>query len=170
MATINNRLNVLNGCAMITAPKPLTLTLLHFAWVVDDAKCIVLWSRASVCLSAVVRPHYCADPDVTWGMVGVPSSCALFDRFAIGARVSLQWQHSAEREMSASACTRSMPGSLCVVEMGGRTRSIGLSHRYPNAVIPRCRCGQLISKNVILSLPESQSWRRVNPADYDMPD
>jgi len=21
----------------------------------------------SVCLSAVVRPHYCTDPDVTWG-------------------------------------------------------------------------------------------------------
>jgi len=39
----------------------------------------VLWSRASVCafvcvclcvcLSAAVRPHYCTDPDVTWGMV-----------------------------------------------------------------------------------------------------
>jgi len=23
----------------------------------------------SVCLSAAVRPHYCTDPDVTWGMV-----------------------------------------------------------------------------------------------------
>jgi len=29
----------------------------------------VLWWRASVCvcLSAAVRPHYCTDPDVTWG-------------------------------------------------------------------------------------------------------
>jgi len=29
----------------------------------------VLWSRASVsvCLSGAVRPHYCTDPDVTWG-------------------------------------------------------------------------------------------------------
>ena len=35
----------------------------------------VLWSRASVCLSACVSvclsaavcPHYCTDPDVTWG-------------------------------------------------------------------------------------------------------
>jgi len=31
----------------------------------------VLWSRASVCLSvclsAAIRPHYCTDPDVTWG-------------------------------------------------------------------------------------------------------
>ena len=35
-------------------------------------------ARLSVCLSAAVRPHYCTDPDVTWGMV-----------FAIGARVAL---------------------------------------------------------------------------------
>ena len=38
----------------------------------------VLWSRASVCvsvcLSAAVRPHYCTDPDVTWGR---RSSCLL---------------------------------------------------------------------------------------------
>jgi len=24
----------------------------------------------SVCLSAATCPHYCMDPDVTWGMVG----------------------------------------------------------------------------------------------------
>jgi len=41
---------------------------LHFARVVDDAKCIVVTHVCvSVCLSAAVRPHYCADPDVTWG-------------------------------------------------------------------------------------------------------
>jgi len=47
-------------------------------------------------------------------MVGVPSSCAPLGGFAIGARLSLLWQHSVERlepEMSATACTRSMPGS-----------------------------------------------------------
>ena len=27
----------------------------------------VLWSRASVCLSVAVRPHYYMDQDVTWG-------------------------------------------------------------------------------------------------------
>ena len=26
-------------------------------------------ARLSVCLSAAVRPHYCTDPDVTWGHV-----------------------------------------------------------------------------------------------------
>ena len=67
----------------------------------------------SVSLSLAVFPHYCTGPDVTWGMVGVPSSCALLGGFAIGARVSLLWQHSAEREMSASACIlASMPGCI----------------------------------------------------------
>jgi len=42
--------------------------LLHFAWVVDDAKCIVVTCVClSVCLSAAACPHYCTDPDVTWG-------------------------------------------------------------------------------------------------------
>jgi len=66
----------------------------------------------SVCLSLAAFPHYCTDPDVTWGMVGVPSSYALLGGFAIGARVSLLLHHSAEREMSASACTCCMPGFL----------------------------------------------------------
>jgi len=26
----------------------------------------------SVCLSAVACPHYCTDPDVTWGVGGMP--------------------------------------------------------------------------------------------------
>jgi len=30
--------------------------------------------RLCVCLLSAF-PHYCTDPDVTWGMVGVPSSC-----------------------------------------------------------------------------------------------
>jgi len=69
-----------------------------------------------VCLSLTAFPRYCTDPDVglTWWMVGVPSSCALLGGFVIGAQVSLLWQHSAEREMSASACTRSTPGLSCI--------------------------------------------------------
>jgi len=47
---------------------------------------------------------------VEWS--GVHSSFALLGGFAIGARVSLLQQQSAEREMSASACTRSMPGFI----------------------------------------------------------
>jgi len=49
----------------------------------------------SVCLTLTAFPYYCTNPDVTWGMVGVPPSCALLGVFAIGARVSLLWQHSA---------------------------------------------------------------------------
>jgi len=46
---------------------------LHFAWVVHDAKCIVVTCVCVLCvclcvyLSAAVRPHYCTDLDVTWG-------------------------------------------------------------------------------------------------------
>ena len=34
-------------------------------------------ARLCVCLSLAAFPHYCMDPDVSWGMVEVPSSCAL---------------------------------------------------------------------------------------------
>ena len=45
--------------------------LLHFTWVVDDTKCIVVTRLCvcvclSVCLSTATCPHYCTDPDVTW--------------------------------------------------------------------------------------------------------
>jgi len=42
--------------------------LLHFAWVVDDAKCIVVMHVCVfVCLSAAACSHYCTDPDVILG-------------------------------------------------------------------------------------------------------
>jgi len=48
-----------------------------------------------VCLSSAACPHYCTDPDVTWGSGrGCPPSCALLGGFAIGARVALLWQHA----------------------------------------------------------------------------
>jgi len=43
---------------------------LHFARVVDNAKCIFVTCvrvRVCVCLSVAACPHYCMDPDVTWG-------------------------------------------------------------------------------------------------------
>ena len=50
----------------------MVMILLHFARVVDDAKCIVsthicVCVCLSVCLSAAACPHYCTDPDVTSG-------------------------------------------------------------------------------------------------------
>jgi len=58
-----------------------------------------------VCLSAVppACPHYCTDPDVTWGMAGVPCSCALLGRIAIGARILLLCQHRTNGERTVLA-------------------------------------------------------------------
>ena len=44
-------------------------------------------------------------------MVGVPSSCALLGGFAIGARVALLWQHSANAK-----CQRLLVLALCLVK------------------------------------------------------
>ena len=49
--------------------------------------------RVSVCLSAAACPHYCTDPDVTWGSA---PSCALLGGFAIGARVALLYGNTIE--------------------------------------------------------------------------
>jgi len=46
------------------------LVIIHFAWVVDDAKCIVVTrvcQSVCLCLSAAACSHYCTDPNVTWG-------------------------------------------------------------------------------------------------------
>jgi len=52
---------------------------LHFTWVEDHEKCIVITCVCvSVCLSAAACPHYCTDPDVTWGVVGdAPWLCTI---------------------------------------------------------------------------------------------
>jgi len=42
-----------------------------------------------VCLSLATFPHYCTDPNVTWGMLGVHSSRELLGGFEVGERASL---------------------------------------------------------------------------------
>ena len=65
-------------------------------------------SPASVCLSAAAFLHYCTDPDVTWGWQGMPPSCAILGRFAIGAQVALLQQNNANTKCQrVHACTRS---------------------------------------------------------------
>jgi len=74
------------------------ILFLHFAWVVDGTKCIVVTRICvsvcvclSVCLS--VRSHM---PTLLHGPgCGLPPSCALLGGFAIGVRVALLWQHNA---------------------------------------------------------------------------
>jgi len=67
------------------------------------------------CLSVAACSQDCADPDVTWengrvGRNGVPRSCAVLGGFAIGARVSLLWQHIANAK-----CQRVLVLTLGVV-------------------------------------------------------
>ena len=76
-------------------------------------------------------------------MVGVPSSCALLGGFAIGAWVSLLRQHSAEREMSASACTLSE--ILSVISHNLR-RSRDPEHTPRRVVYDACTCTRLVTK------------------------
>jgi len=78
--------------------------LLHFAWVVDDAKCIVV-TRVCVCVClclCVCLPVRGPMPTLSHGpgcnfeeWQGMSLSCALLGGFAIGAHVALLWQHNA---------------------------------------------------------------------------
>jgi len=93
-----------------------TVTVVSYRWAqerfLDVYRCIVItfyvrrswgnvyWSCLSVCLSLATFPYYCTDPHV---------SCVLLGGFSVGAQVLLLWQHSADHEMSASACTCCMP-------------------------------------------------------------
>ena len=73
-------------------------------------QCVYL--SVSVCLSVCPRPHAHTTVQTLMslgGMVWGAPSCALLGGFAMGAWASLLWQHSAERIVSVSACTRSMP-------------------------------------------------------------
>ena len=86
------------------------IILLHFAWVVHDAKFILatcVCVCVCVCLSLAACPQYYTDPDVTWGMVGVPSIVGRIWNRCTGF-IAMATQP--EREMSASACTHSVPG------------------------------------------------------------
>ena len=75
----------------------------------------VYWSRPSVSLSVHCRittlTLYCTYPDIGWAnSKGCPLvvQCSADLQSVHGFRCYRQ--HSAEREMSASACTRCMPG------------------------------------------------------------
>jgi len=95
---------------------------------VTNGRLCVCMSCLCVCLSLAAFPHYCTDPDVTWGS---GRECPL----VVHCWADLQWEHgfrcydnihvcklvalypanaySAEREMSASACARCMASLFC---------------------------------------------------------
>ena len=85
--------------------------LLHFARVVDDAKCIVVM-HVCVCLSAATLLSVCP-PTLLHGpgcnlaaWYRLPPSCALLGGFAIGARVALLLQHNANPSYKLASIPR----------------------------------------------------------------
>jgi len=89
-------------------------------------------------------------------MVEGASSCALLGGFAIGARVSLLRQHSAEREMSASALTRYMPGSVVVTmkvdvhDADTRWQTKGVNSTFQNDTSVACVAQRYASYTLLL--------------------
>ena len=83
-------------------------------WGIAEAKCILVaafFLCLRVCLSVSrCMPTLLHGPGCNLGNGRGASGCALLGGFAVGVQISLLWQHSAECEMSASACTRSVPG------------------------------------------------------------
>ena len=88
-------------------------------------KCILITATCvSGCLSLATFPHYCTDPDVTWGN---GRGCPLVVHYWADMQLVHEFHcydnthvcklivlytanvYSTEREMSASACTRCMP-------------------------------------------------------------
>jgi len=66
--------------------------------------------RLCVCLSLAAFSHYCTDADVTWGN-GRGCPLVVHDWADLQSVHGFRcYDNSTEREMSASACTRSMPG------------------------------------------------------------
>jgi len=122
-----------NKLQHIAAPKLVTFHVRH-----SRSKMCISHSGLCVWLSLAAFPYYCTDPDVTWGngtgcplivqywadLQSVHGFCC-YDNVHVFELIALFTANecSAKREMSASACTRSMPGSvqlscrtLCITE------------------------------------------------------
>jgi len=103
--------------------------ILDFAWGIAEVKSILATAVWSVCLSVYLSltafPHYSTDPDVTWWngkgcplvvhyWAGLQSVHVFrcYDNIHVRKLIALFTAnaHSAEHEMSASACTYSVAG------------------------------------------------------------
>jgi len=69
------------------------------------------------------------DAELTWGNSGDAPSCALLGGFAIGARIALPWQHSANAK-----CQRVLVLALCLVYT--------VDELAPPPVLAHVWCGQ----------------------------
>jgi len=86
-------------------------TYLRFARGVAEEKCILVTAVCvSVCLSLAAFPHYCTDPDVTWG--NDRGALQLFTIARICNRCTgfVCYENSAEGE-----CQRVLVFALCLV-------------------------------------------------------
>jgi len=86
------------------------LKLLHFARVVDDAKCIMVTRVCfclSVCLSLTAFPHYCTDPNVTWRN---GSGCPLVAYYCAELQSvhRFRWYDNIARTRNVSECLYSL--------------------------------------------------------------
>jgi len=103
-------------------------------------------------LSLAVCPHYCTDPDVTWGiMVGVSPTCALLSRFRCTGFVK---NIARTRNVSECLYSRSMPTYRylrylskttcnCERELAHRTWKMWIpllvKNTFPNFLTAQCR-------------------------------
>jgi len=99
------------GRHLYSAEQPSRWALAHIlvVHVCTNVKYVCVYLSVPRCIPTLLHGPGCNLGE--W--YGVPSSCALLGGFAIGAQVSLLRQHSAKRELSGNACTRSMPGCYC---------------------------------------------------------
>jgi len=88
----------------IQVSRPAVTCLLHFAWGHRWCEMYIGHACLCVCLSVAAFPHYCTDLDVTWGNDRGTRGCAVLARFAIGAQVSLLWQHTHMQAYSLTYC------------------------------------------------------------------
>ena len=88
----------------------------HFASAVAEAKCILVtvvcvFVCVSVCLSLAAFPHYCTDPDVTWGS---GSGCPLVVHYWAGLQ-SVNGFRCCDNIVPNTKCQRVLVLGLCLV-------------------------------------------------------
>ena len=88
----------------------------------------------------------------------MPSSCAQLGGFEIGARVSLLWQHSAERE-----CQRVLVLALCLVHYSEQGHRLKLPHK--SAGVRPNKMTQLQQDNRRLHIARAVHSRHPLPGD-----
>jgi len=99
---------------------------LHFVWVVDNVQCILVM-HACVCLSLCLCvglslttfPHYCTDPDVTWGNC---RGCPLVVHYWVDLQ-SVRGFHCYDNMVPKAKCQWVLVLALCLIVIMAALRS-----------------------------------------------